>query len=95
MNRELSGWLALLGAVCVAAAVAVLGWQAFQWLRLGAWPELPLTYVLSHALNAGLDSWLFSPQEWRGVHKLLNLISLSGGLAILGALLAWVAVAIE
>ncbi|GIX48869.1 MAG: hypothetical protein KatS3mg131_3080 [Candidatus Tectimicrobiota bacterium] len=52
------------------AGLALLGYQAFVWLRDGAWPALPLSLVLD-AVPA-LSRWLREPQSWFGLHELLS-----------------------
>jgi hypothetical protein len=55
----------LAGAYCMGGSFLIPIWQAYTWLRYGAWPLLPLGAVWQ---------WLGLPYpqiEWVGVQKIL------------------------
>src|SRR3970040_483024 len=58
------------------ASLLVLGVIAFQlyaWLRTGAWEPISVVTLLAFV---GLE-WAISPNDWLGVHRILNFIPLS------------------
>ena len=79
----------ILGAGTLAA-VGIVGWQIYSYLRLGAWQPLSIITALTW-LNV---DWARSPHDWVGVHKVLTGIPLSlaallGGMAPIGVWLWW------
>jgi hypothetical protein len=72
-------WGGLIGALFVFAAVLVLGYQCFVFLRSGEWPSYTLLTVLAHF---GYQ-WSYWPQSWFGLHAILGFIPL--GWLIVGA----------
>lgn len=94
-GSDLPVLLAGLSVLCFLGAFGTICWQVFQWLKTGEWFALPLTYVLSMALDASAYSWLAYPQDWKGIHAILSFVSLSGGFAILGFLFAWLMAAAD
>ncbi len=74
----------------ILAAVGMLGWQIYSYLRLGEWPSLSIITAL---LWLNVD-WARSPNDWAGVHKILDAIPLSltaflAGIAPIGVWLWW------
>lgn len=79
----------LLGAG-VLAAIGIVGWQIYSYLKLGEWPSLSIITVL---LWFNVD-WARSADDWAGVHKILNAFPLSlatfvAGIAPIGIWLWW------
>ncbi len=79
---------------CVLAGVAVFGLQVFGWLDSGQWTSYPLLDSLGR-INQGLASWTAYPREWVGLHTALSWVSLSVGLAFVGALLGFLSMALD
>jgi hypothetical protein len=80
-------WVLLLGFL---AAVGILGWQGYSYLRLGKWPALS-TIVVLQWLQV---DWARSPRDWTGLHALLDAIPMSvaafvGGIVPIGLWLWW------
>jgi hypothetical protein len=91
----LPGLLVGLATMAVMAYGAViLGLQAFLWLTLGVWHEVPLLTLFGagptdypHLLGRWLpntpispafSAWLREPSTWLGLHRVLHAV-LSGG----------------
>ena len=56
-----------------AAAIGIIGWQGYSYLRFGQWPALSIVAVLQWLQ---ID-WARSPRDWMGLHELLDAIPLS------------------
>jgi hypothetical protein len=77
-------------AAGIVAAIAIVGWQVYTYLKVGAWQSLS---VITALLWLHID-WARSPHDWMGVHKVLNGIPLSltaflMGIAPMGVWLWW------
>lgn len=70
----------ILGAfsACFFGGLALLGWQAFQFLKYGAWPPISATAGLYYV--TGIE-WFASPSSWYGIHAVLE--ALNAGAALL------------
>lgn len=96
MRNDLAGFLMLTAGLLLLCAAGVLGWQAFQWLRLGEWPALPITYTISLWLDLPWDAWLNYPAgRWVGVHKILDNTPLAAALALVSVVVAWIGAKLE
>jgi|SRR3989304_2915766 len=76
--------------VGLLAAIGIIGWQIYTYLKLGEWTSLSIITVLRW-FSA---DWARSPSDWAGVHKILNEIPLSltafvAGVAPIGVWLWW------
>lgn len=71
MKGEITaGLVVLYGAFIVP--ICILAWQAYVWLRHGAWP--PMDCVSAMLLFAPNAAWLNYPSDWVGLHKALSFI---------------------
>jgi hypothetical protein len=89
-DSPILGSLVLIFGVGVLAAVGILGWQVYSYLKLGVWQPLSVVTALVW-LN---DPWARSPTDWLGVHKMLDEMPLSlgaflAGMAPIGVWLWW------
>src|SRR5262245_30143053 len=66
------------------AAVVVLGLQIILYLKNGAWLSLSVIDGLVHLSGERPSAWLLHPQDWIGLHNLLDKLPLSLGLLLLG-----------
>lgn len=64
----------LLGAVFVLVGLGILGFQAYSFLRYGAWIPMSVIDVGKLILD---EQWLYVPREWTGLHWLLDKIPVS------------------
>lgn len=76
--------------VSIFAAIGILGWQVYSYLRYGEWSALSAIVVLRW-LNVG---WAHSPRDWVGLHDLLDaiplsMIALAAGVVPIGSWLWW------
>src|SRR2546427_732163 len=69
----------------ILAAVGIIGWHLYSYLRSGEWPPLSIITVL---LWLDID-WVRSPSDWAGVHKILNVIPLSLAAFAVGVAPIW------
>jgi hypothetical protein len=82
-------FMRILGAGIVAA-IGILGWQVYTYLKLGIWQSLS---VITALLWLNID-WARSPHDWLGVYKVLDGMPLSLaafliGVAPIGVWLWW------
>jgi hypothetical protein len=68
------------------AAVFVLGYQVYLYLKSGAWVALSVIDGLLYLFRKNPPLWLLYPDDWVGVHKLLDKTPLAVGFVILGIL---------
>ena len=62
MRESLAGLLALAG-------LALLGFHTYEWARHGIWA----TYRVTHLFHwLGAEAWASNPQDWLGVHGVLQ-----------------------
>jgi hypothetical protein len=66
------------GGWTIAGCLALLVYQAFMWLRNGAWPEIPFS-IFWHWLG-----WSFPQTQWQGILKILAWIFDQPTSAVLG-----------
>ena len=77
-------------AVGVLAAIGIIGWQFYSYLKLGEWPSLSVITLLRW-FNI---EWAGAPSDWVGVHMILNefplsLAALFAGMVPIGLWLWW------
>jgi len=60
--------LSIIGYSFLAGALFV-GYQCFQWLKTGVWPELPLVYLF---IWLQIDISSISNMQWEGIKKILT-----------------------
>ena len=77
----------------MAACLATLLYQGYQWLFHGSWVKLPLHRFLYKVPGVGSWEWLHNPDRWLGLHSLVSFI-LDFGLAAFFGLLAAVSLLI-
>jgi hypothetical protein len=53
--------------------LGVLGWQVYEYLRLGVWT--PISIIT--ALEWMQVQWAYSPNDWVGLHNILEKMPLS------------------
>lgn len=86
-TNTIEGWFGLVGALGFFAAVLLLGYQAFHWLKEGQWTPIPISSVLGK-LNIDYYSLINIP--WVGAQKIIVWLidlPLSLGIIIFGSLL--------
>lgn len=88
---------AIAGSV-ISGSLVVLG-QTIYYLFSGIWVAIPVLQLLvwiDRCLQAwGMQwMWLYNPQSWVGLHRILEVLPLSGSLLIFGLLAMFVAMAI-
>lgn len=71
-DDPLKSFIAIL-VLGVFAAIGILGWQIYGYLRQGEWPALSVIAALQW-LNI---EWARSPRDWLGLHNLLDAMPLS------------------
>jgi hypothetical protein len=78
-------------------AIGVFGYQIIIWLRSGEWTSLPFGVIFLYFEPdwfMATDGWLNNPQDWKGIHKIIEFIllklPLSIGLFISGILSSWI-----
>lgn len=65
-GRGLWELMGRIGALLVLAAIGIVGWQCYEWLRFGEWPSLTVLSVLAW-------SKIRAPHtEWIGVQKMID-----------------------
>ena len=70
---KLADWVLILSIIAAGIfAVAVIGWQVYTWLRLGAWPGLPF-FDLFKYFEIDL-SIVYAPTDWQGLAKIARWI---------------------
>ncbi|MFC0246401.1 hypothetical protein ACFOLL_04360 [Falsochrobactrum ovis] len=72
------GLLALAFFLC---GLGVLGFQIFEYLKTGIWSGFSLLNLLSLFVD---DPWIYYPQSWFGVHKILAFIPSSATMFVIG-----------
>lgn len=70
----------VVASACIIGGIGTLGYQAYTYLRLGEWHGLSIINALRWAK---LD-WAYLPQEWLGLHRILDAIPLSMALILFG-----------
>lgn len=78
---------AVFGVIGVLCGLAVVGWQAYYWLRHSAW--VPLS-VVDGLRFIGVE-WARSPRDWIGLWKVFDFLPLAVGVPAVGLLLASIA----
>jgi hypothetical protein len=74
----------LYSAIFFLAALAIIFWQVYAYLRFSIWNEVSLITALMW-----IDSnWATYPTDWIGLHNLLQKIPLSGLSFLIGFLVS-------
>jgi hypothetical protein len=80
---------AVLGYGCLAAFLALIGWQIHRWFREGEWTHIGvaegLRAVLTHfgitpdstGRLGSLSHWLDAPVDWLGLHRAFEVLPAS------------------
>lgn len=86
--RSMSGWSFLAG-------VGVFAYQLYFWLQHGEWRSLSIVevIVLLDSKNPNVDhwNWIYFPDSWLGLHKILNQFPIALLLIIGGFVFLWCA----
>lgn len=71
---------AILAIVLLLSSFGIVGWQIFDFLRDGEWVSISIITAL-----VKFDiPWAIYPQDWLGLHKVLDVIPLSAALFVSG-----------
>jgi hypothetical protein len=90
-QRGDSSDVSLAGAELSAfAAVCVVVYQVYLYLKHGTWVSLSVLDALLYLLRKNPPPWLLYPDDWVGVHKLLDKTPLALCLVILG--IVWIVI---
>ena len=68
-------------AVFFLGALAILGMQILEYLQIGHWPAFS---VIDAARLFSTESWLYKPDSWLGLHKILSSTPTTAALAGMG-----------
>jgi hypothetical protein len=68
------------------AAVLIVGYQAYGYLKHGTWIELSTIDGLLYLSSNKPSPWLLYPYDWVGLHKLLEKTPLALSAVIIGIL---------
>ena len=89
MKTKLQDFLNALAALFflggILGGLGILGHQTYVWLRWGVWKEMSVMTALKW-LNL---KWAAFPQDWVGLHSILEKTPLSLGLVIVGIACGW------
>jgi hypothetical protein len=87
--RSLSVLGAIIGYGCLAAFLWLVSTQLYRWFRDGEWTHIGMIDGLRATLNyccvktgaegrvAGFVSWLDSPADWQGLHRVFQVMPAS------------------
>jgi hypothetical protein len=76
----------VVGTSFVFSGIGLFIYQIYFWLKNGEWTEYSLLWPLSYIEN--LQSWVYYPIEWVGVHKILDFIPFPIFLVAMGVVIA-------
>jgi hypothetical protein len=80
---------AIVGYGCLAAFLALVGYQTYRWFQDGEWTHVGVNDGMRATLArlggpdnltgrlAGLAHWLDAPVTWLGLHRVLNVLPAS------------------
>ncbi len=76
-------WLAAaaIGGILLLSGLGILGLQVLDFLSSGTWRAFTLIDLASVFTS---NSWLWKPEKWLGVHKILSFIPAAATLIIVG-----------
>ncbi|WP_095085116.1 hypothetical protein [Mesorhizobium sophorae] len=62
----------VLGWVFILGALAILGLQTVWFLQTGEWTPLSAMNLMQHFFEPEKSPWVFNPQSWIGLHRILE-----------------------
>ena len=71
---------------CLLAGFGSLLVQSVHWLRYGYWDGLNSLTIVAFFGGADAEQWIANPQDWFGLHQLLEWLPQSAGLCIIGVI---------
>ena len=75
----------------IFVGLPVVGYQVVVYLRSGQWMKLSAIDGFKYFISRDTWSWLWSPQDWIGIHELLESTPLSLFLVlIVSGIVAWI-----
>ena len=74
------------------AMLGVLGYQAYLYLKTGAWVEMSVTDSCYRWLHIDWCAW---PSDWIGVHHMLTTINVGFFIWSVSSVIVWIGVAGE
>jgi hypothetical protein len=83
-TKAIEEWFGLLGSLGFVAAICLLGYQTFLWLKEGQWTPMPISSIFG---ILGFDYYSVIDVSWAGVQKILIWLldlPLSLGLIVFG-----------
>jgi len=93
VERTIEVVLIVLACLLFLAGPAVLIFQAYVWVREAAW--MPLSALDGLIWAGSTHQWLFSPDDWLGIHAFLNWLPMSIALPILAVIPGYLYLAME
>lgn len=86
-TKTVEEWFGLFGALGFLGGIALLGYQAFLWLKEGQWTPMPISVALG---KMNIDYYAVVDISWTGAQKIfiwLLDLPLSLGVVVFGGLL--------
>ncbi|WP_416047946.1 hypothetical protein [Cupriavidus basilensis] len=81
----------LIAMALFLGAIGVPLYQAYVWMKAGTWPPLSaLDGIKWLAGPEAWNSWLYWPEDWIGVHKILQECPISLALILAAVAPVWV-----
>lgn len=72
MKRDLAWAIFSIAALLVMTAIALLGWQVYDYIKFGDWTSISVVSSLKWANIPGASDWAVHPSHWIGLHKILT-----------------------
>jgi hypothetical protein len=63
-----------LGFISLVGALAVWAAEVTRYLKYGSWEDWDLVSLALRYAHLSLDSWIITPNDWTGLHKILSVI---------------------
>ncbi len=72
IGQKFGAFFLLLAFSISLSGIAVLAYQSFVWLKHGYWKALESRFVLNNVLPTNFSRWLYNPESWLGLNKIIS-----------------------
>lgn len=84
---KVGAWVMVSAVFPFLGSITILLYQVYLWAKYGVWSDFSTVDALKNLSSREGWPWLWSPSDWLGIHMVLEMLPLWGGLLLIYAVL--------